>query len=442
MVRVDGGMILFCINSILLGCWAIKSYTYAMSKDISSQESLPPSRRVPIIDRTIEFFRLEAAGGVLLILASVLALILANSPMAGSYNYIFNELQFRIGFSDLAGFDFELRKDVLHWINDGLMGVFFLLVGLEIKREMLVGHLNTRAKAILPIAAAVGGMVLPALVYVWVNSGDGNTMNGWAIPCATDIAFALCILTLLGSRVPVELKVLLTAVAIIDDLGAILIIAFFYTAHLHLYAFLFALIPLMGLFLLNRAGYVHRGAYILLGIILWLAVLKSGVHATMAGVVTALFIPVRTADDRRSPAQRLEADLHPWVVYLILPLFGFANAGVSFSGMGWQSLAEPVTLGIILGLVVGKQIGIFAAVWIAIKAGLCRMPDNVTWAQIYGMAILCGIGFTMSLFIGGLAFTGGDLQAEVRLGVLTGSVLSAFAGYILLKSTTGKAGTS
>ncbi|PZQ48723.1 MAG: Na+/H+ antiporter NhaA [Micavibrio aeruginosavorus] len=386
------------------------------------------------------FFELEAAGGILLVVASALALILANSPISGLYDYIFNVLHFRIGIVDGEDRLFGVEKSILHWINDGLMALFFLLVGLEIKRELTVGELSSVSKAILPVVAAVGGMAVPALVYAFFNMNTPETLRGWAIPGATDIAFALAVMSILGSRVPLALKVFLTAIAIIDDLGAILIIAAFYADSLHPYALLFGILPILGLFLLNRANYAHRGAYIILGVILWLAVLKSGVHATMAGVITALFIPISVPDpeERRSPAQRLEKDLHPWVSFLILPLFGFANAGVSFEGMGLDILLHPIPVGIALGLFIGKQVGVFGASWLAIKSGLCNRPDGTGWGQIYGAALLCGIGFTMSLFIGGLAFTGVEEQAEVRLGVLVGSLISAIAGYIVLKMATRK----
>lgn len=385
------------------------------------------------------FLNLEASGGILLVIASLFALILANSPWGGLYNYIFNEIHFRIGFLDMDAHFLEVEKSLLHWINDGMMAVFFLLVGLEIKREMVLGELSTPSKALLPIIAAIGGMFVPALVYVGFNYSSPETLRGWAIPGATDIAFALAVMSLLGSRVPIALKVFLTAIAIIDDLGAIIIIALFYSDDLHTYVLLFSILPIMGLFLLNRFGYAHRGFYILLGVILWIAVLKSGVHATMAGVLTALFIPVKVAGDRRSPASRLEHDLHPWVAFLILPLFGFANAGVSFEGLSPSILLDPVTVGIMLGLFIGKQAGVFGTSWLAVKSGLCARPDGAGWGQIYGASLLCGIGFTMSLFIGGLAFTDVEHQATVRLGVLVGSFISAAAGYIVLRSTAGKA---
>ncbi|PZO88350.1 MAG: Na+/H+ antiporter NhaA [Micavibrio aeruginosavorus] len=392
-----------------------------------------------IIDTTAEFLRLEAAGGIVLVIMAVLALIIANSPLYPMYNHILNGVDFSVGFADHEGHVFGLQKTVLHWINDGLMAVFFLLVGLEIKRELVVGELSSRAKAVLPIVAAIGGIAAPAIIYAFINRENPVAASGWAIPTATDIAFALGVLSLLGSRVPVSLKILLTAVAIIDDLAAIMIIALFYSEGLHVNAMLFALIPLAGLFLLNRMGAARRAPYILLGILLWMAVLKSGVHATMAGVITALFIPLKAADpdERRSPAMRLENDLHPWVAFLILPVFAFANAGVPFEGISFSSLLDPLTLGIILGLFLGKQAGVFGAMWLAIKTGLCPKPEGTHWSQLYGVSILCGIGFTMSLFIGGLAFTGLEQQAEVRLGVLAGSFISAIAGYILLRITTG-----
>ncbi len=391
-----------------------------------------------LVNMTLEFFRLEAAGGILLVLASALALIVANSALYPLYDYIFHGVQFRIGFSDTEGGNFEIKKDLLHWINDGMMAIFFLLVGLEIKRELIVGELSDRSRAILPGLAAIGGMIVPAAVYLFINKSNPETMAGWAIPCATDIAFALGVLSLLGNRVPLSLKILLTAIAIIDDLGAIIIIALFYTADIHINALFFAILPIIGLFFLNRAQVTSRAAYILLGLVLWAAVLQSGVHATMAGVITALFIPLTVTDEKRSPAQRLEHDLHPWVVFLILPLFGFANAGVPFEGMGLSSLLDPVALGIILGLVVGKQLGVFSTIWIAVKAGLCPKPEGTNWKHLYGVSVLCGIGFTMSLFIGGLAFGSVEMQASVRLGVLVGSLISAVAAYLLLRSGNNK----
>lgn len=388
-------------------------------------------------DMTHDFFKLEAAGGILLVFFSALALIIANSPAYDFYDYFFNGVKFGVGFKDFAGSTFNLEKSVLHWINDGLMVIFFFLVGLEIKREMTVGSLSEKSKVALPIVTAIGGMAIPALIYWFINKDSAATVGGWAIPCATDIAFALGVLSLLGSRVPIALKILLTAFAIMDDLGSIIIIALFYSDGLNFYALFFSFVPIFGLFILNRCGVTRIAPYVLLGILLWILVLESGVHAVLAGVLTALFIPVKVKDERRSPCQRLEHDLHPWVAFVILPLFGFANAGVPFDGMGWNSFLEPATLGIIMGLVVGKQVGIFGSVFFMVKSGISPMPEQTNWFHIYAMAVLSGIGFTMSLFIGGLAFTGIEMQAEVRLGVLVGSLISAVAGYMLLKTTCG-----
>lgn len=388
-----------------------------------------------VIDMTHDFLKLEAAGGIILVLFSVFALILANSPLYPAYDYLLNELHFGIGFQGEAGTSFDMNKSVLHWINDGLMVVFFFLVGLEIKREMTVGSLASPKKALLPILTAAGGMAVPALIYAFVNMDSPETLRGWAIPCATDIAFALCIISLVGARVPTEIKVLFLGLAIMDDIGAIMVIAAFYTEQLNTAALILSFIPVIGLLILNLRGTTRIFPYVAMGFILWLLILQSGIHPTLAGVVTAAFIPVRVKDERRSPCQRLEHDLHPWVAFFILPIFGFANAGVPFSGLGLDVFLDPITLGIILGLVVGKQVGIFGTVWLSVKSGLCAMPDNTNWCQIYAMAVVCGIGFTMSLFIGGLSFIGIEQQAEVRLGVLTGSLISAVAGYILLKHT-------
>lgn len=388
-----------------------------------------------IVDSGLEFLRLEASGGLILIFVSLLALLVANSSYFPAYDYLLNHLELRMGFSDDNGRDFFIEKSLLHWINDGLMVLFFMLIALEIKREMLVGSLNTRQKALLPILTGIGGMVVPAILYWAINRDTPETVVGWAIPCATDIAFALAIIALLGNRVPASIKVLLLAAAIIDDLGSIIVIALFYSQGLEMNALLFAMLPITALYLLNAFGVYRIAPYMLFGVMLWLAVLESGVHATLAGVITALFIPLRVDDERRSPCQRLEGDLHPWVVYIILPVFGFANAGVPFTGLTMNSLMEPVTLGIIVGLIAGKQVGIFGTVFLCIKSGLCPKPEGATWIQIYGMSILCGIGFTMSLFIGGLAFSSVEMQAEVRLGVLVGSFISAALAYMLLRAT-------
>lgn len=394
-----------------------------------------------IISAATHFLHIEASGGIILVIAAIAAIIIANSPFFGSYDHILNEIKFRIGFDDLQGsFDYEIKKSLLHWINDGFMAIFFFLIGLEIKREIMGGELSTRARALLPALAAVGGMAVPALFYVYVNKDVPENIRGWAIPAATDIAFALGVLALLGDRVPTRVKILLTAIAVIDDLGAILVIAFFYTGALELQPLYFGAAALVGLFLLNRRGVASTVPYILLGIILWVAVLKSGVHATLAGVVAALFIPMTSRKNpEHSPCEHLEHALHPWVAFAILPIFAFANAGVPFEGMGFHSLSDPLTLGIIVGLVLGKQLGIFAMLALAIKTGISPMPRGVSWIHLYAVSVLCGIGFTMSLFIGGLAFDDGPDQASIRLGVLVASLISATLGYCILRFTPVKA---
>jgi len=375
-----------------------------------------------------EFIKLEAAGGIVLIAASAIALILANSPF-GSIYAAFLDVPVAIQIGAL-----EIAKPLLLWVNDGLMAVFFFLVGLEIKREFLEGELSSPTQIALPALAALGGMAAPALIYAYVNWDNPQNLNGWAIPAATDIAFALGVLALLGSRAPMSLKILLMAIAIIDDLGAIVIIAIFYTSNLSLSALLFGLVALAGLIVVNRLRITHPAAYFLLGIALWVCVLKSGVHATLAGVVTALAIPLASREgDEVSMLKRLEHDLHPWVAFGILPLFAFANAGVSFAGIGIDSFVEPVKLGISLGLVLGKQIGIFGMLFLCIKLSLAPMPAGANWRQLYGVSLLCGIGFTMSLFIGSLAFEHSAFDAPIRLGVLTGSLVCACLGYLVLR---------
>ena len=387
-----------------------------------------------VVKAAQKFLKMQAAGGILLVIAALVAILIANSPLFVHYDHILNGIKFRIGFNDLVtNFDLEVNKSVLLWINDGFMAVFFFLVGLEIKREIKSGELSTRARALLPMIAAVGGMIVPAAIYYFINIDTPENLNGWAIPAATDIAFALGVLALLGSRAPVRLKILLTAIAVIDDLGAILIIAIFYTSNVALEPLYFGAAALVGLALLNSRNVSSTTPYLILGFILWLAVLKSGVHATLAGVATAFFIPMTCKKDpNHSPCQHLEHALHPWVAFGILPLFALANAGVPFTGMGLHSLAEPVTLGIIAGLTIGKQVGIFSLMWITIKSGLSPMPHGTNWAQLYGVSILCGIGFTMSLFIGGLAFEDVHHQASIRLGVLVGSIISATMGFTVL----------
>ena len=382
--------------------------------------SRPPGRSKPSVLR--ELLDSGAAGGLLLMAAAALALIVANSPWAQTY--------FAALHAPLAGLD------VLHWINDGLMAVFFLYVGLEIKREFLDGQLSTWANRALPCIAAAGGVVVPGLVYAAINAAHPQTIRGWAIPTATDIAFALGVLSLLGPRTPTSLKIFLATLAIVDDLVAVLVIAVFYTASLDWAAFAGAGAVIGCLFALNRLKVMRLLPYLVLGALLWWLVLRSGVHATIAGVALAASIPLRRSkaapDDMTSPLHRLEHGLSPWVAFLIVPVFGFANAGVSFSGMTPAVLAQPVTLGVALGLFAGKQIGVFGAAALAIRLRLAALPVAASWAQLYGVSLLCGIGFTMSLFIGLLAFPNPDLQDEVKVGVLVGSGAAALCGAALL----------
>lgn len=370
------------------------------------------------------FLHSEAAGGIILMAVACAAIVIANSPAAPFY------------FGVLGGY--VLGLSVLHWVNDALMAVFFLLVGLEIKREFLDGQLSTWSRRALPGFAALGGMVAPALIYVALNSGSPETLRGWAIPAATDIAFALGVLSLLGPRVPGSLKVFLTALAILDDLGAVLIIAVFYTAQLSGLMLGLAFAVLAVLIAMNRLGVTRLLPYLVLGAVLWFLVLKSGIHATLAGVALALTIPLKPSpaapEHAQSPLHVLEHGLHPWVAFAIIPIFGFANAGVSFAGLGPSALLAPVPLGIMLGLFLGKQIGVFGFGWVAIRAGLADLPAHANWSQFYGIALLCGIGFTMSLFIGLLAFPeSAVLQDQTKIGVLAGSLLSGVAGYLLLR---------
>jgi NhaA family Na+:H+ antiporter len=378
--------------------------------------------------RIAEFLRLESAGGIVLVAAAAIAIVWANSPLSDSYIRL---LGVRIAVS--AG-DFALAKPLLLWVNDGLMAVFFLVVGLEIKREVLEGELASLREAALPAIAAAGGMLVPALVYTAFNWGDASLLRGWAIPTATDIAFALGVLALLGRRVPAALKVFLLALAIIDDLGAIVIIALFYTENLSATALGYATGGLVALALLNVFRQTRIAPYVLVGVFLWVCVLESGVHATLAGVAVAFALPLRTAGaDGVPPARRVEHALHPWVTFAIMPLFALANAGVPFEGLTLATLFTSLTLGIALGLFVGKQLGVFGFAWIAVRAGWGVLPAGATWAQFYGVALLTGIGFTMSLFIGTLAVETASAAAQVRLGVLAGSLLSALAGYAVLR---------
>jgi NhaA family Na+:H+ antiporter len=369
-----------------------------------------------------KFLSSGAAGGVILMAVAALALIVANSPLSDAY---FGVLKTYVG-----------GLSVLHWINDGLMAVFFLLVGLEIKREMLDGQLSTWPRRVLPGVAAAGGMLAPALIYLGLNSGSPETLRGWAIPAATDIAFALGVISLLGKRVPGSLKIFLAALAILDDLGAVIIIAFFYTADLSALYLAMAGVTVAALVGLNRSGVTRLAPYLLLGAVLWWFVLRSGVHATLAGVVLALTIPIHKTptgpESRTSPLHRLEHAIAPLVAFAIVPIFGFANAGVSFAGMSFAALLAPVPLGVAAGLFLGKQVGVFAFSWVAIRLNWADLPTDASWAQLYGVALLCGIGFTMSLFIGLLAFNDVALQEAAKLGVLVGSLASGLLGFLLL----------
>ena len=374
-----------------------------------------------------EFLRHEAAGGIVLLAAAVLAFILTNSPLASLYQQFF-EFHLTVKLGDIG-----LDKSLGHWINDGLMAIFFFLVGLEIKRELIEGELSSPRQAALPAIAAIGGMAVPAATYVLFNAGTPETLDGWAIPAATDIAFAMGVVSLLGTRVPESLKIFLLALAIIDDLGAIIIIAIFYTAGLSLLALGLASIGILVLIAMNRLKVQSLAAYVLVGIYVWACVVESGVHATLAGTVVGFCVPLKSPHgEAHSLAKRCIHALHPWVAFGIMPAFAFANAGVSLAGLSWQTIAAPITLGVALGLFIGKQVGVMAAVLLARLGGIARLPEGAGWGETYGIAILTGIGFTMSLFIGGLAFPGGEHIVEMRLGVIGGSILSALSGLIVL----------
>lgn len=378
-----------------------------------------------------DFYEGESSVGITLILVTIAALLLKNSPLSDTYNaFLHTPVALQFGALKIA-------KPLLLWINDGLMAVFFLLVGLEVKRELIRGNLSSWNQAALPVIAAIGGMLVPALIYVGFTHQEPASLHGWAIPTATDIAFALGILSLLGNRVPASLKIFLLALAIIDDLGAIVIIALFYTSDLSLISIAVASITLLALFALNRFGVQRRAAYILLGVILWVSVLKSGVHATLAGVALAFMIPLETKGEDQSKiplAASLEHDLHPWVSFMILPLFAFVNAGIDLRGLSLNQLATPVPMGIMLGLFVGKQLGVFGFSWLAIKTGLARLPTASNWRQFYGVCLMTGIGFTMSLFIDSLAFTDDAIyQYADKLAIVLGSLLSGVAGYLVLR---------
>jgi len=371
----------------------------------------------------------QTIGGIMLALAALVALVLSNSPLSGYYEAILRfPVEVRLGADALV-----LAKPLVIWINDLWMAVFFFLVGLELKRELMVGELSTPRQIMLPAGAAVGGMLIPALMYAALNMGDSVAMRGWGIPMATDIAFALGVLVVLGSRVPVSLKIFLTAVAIVDDMGAILVIAFFYTANLSFEMLLAAGLGVGVLVLMNRLRVTAIGLYVVVGLVIWVFVLKSGVHATLAGVVTALCIPMGDAKGK-SPLQSAEHALHPWVAYLVLPVFAFANAGVYLGDVTFGTLTQTVPMGIVVGLLLGKFVGVFGACWLMIRFAGARLPDASTWQQLAGVSVLCGVGFTMSLFIGSLAFEGqaAAYASQVKIGVLLGSLLSGIVAVGLL----------
>ena len=378
-----------------------------------------------------DFLKLESASGLLLIGATICALLFANFPSSLALYLQFLDLQLTVTVGSVG-----VDKPLVLWINDALMALFFMLVGLELKREIVDGQLSRPDQLLLPAAAALGGVAVPAAIYWWINAGVQSQQSGWAIPTATDIAFALAILGLMGSRVPVSLKIFLTTIAIVDDLAAIILIAIFYTHDLSASALAGACAGIVGLFLLNRWRVMRLAPYLLVGVVIWFCVLKSGVHATLAGVVVAAFIPMRSPGGD-SPAGQLEHALHPWIAYAILPLFAFANAGVSFTGLSREALTGGVPAGIVLGLFFGKQLGVFGMVVLARLLHIANLPAGATWGQLYGVAVLCGVGFTMSLFIGSLAFgeSNPELVSGVKMGVMGGSLLSAIFGLIILNFT-------
>ena len=378
-----------------------------------------------------KFFKLKSAPGILLFVAAIVAILVENSFLGDLYSKLLHSS------ININIYNFSIEKDLHHWINDGLMAIFFLLIGLEIKRELVQGLLSTREQFSLPAVAAIGGITIPAIIYISLNFGNEVTTNGWAIPTATDIAFALGVVTLLGNRIPISLKVTLVAIAIIDDLIAIIIIASFYASDLSINYLFFAAIATFILFVLNNRKINKLSPYVILGILLWVFVLKSGIHASLAGVLLAQFIPITPKDtSAHSPLYKLEHSIAPWVNFIILPIFAFANAGVSFSGMKLNLLWDPVTLGIILGLFFGKQIGVMLFTYLGSILKICKLPSDISWAQYYGLSLVTGIGFTMSLFIGSMAFTDPEYQTSVRLGVLIASLLAGIFGYLTLRFTT------
>ncbi|MEH6471868.1 MAG: Na+/H+ antiporter NhaA [Halopseudomonas sp.] len=376
------------------------------------------------------FLKLESASGIVLVFSAVLALILANSPLSPYYDLLL-ETPVQIRFGKL-----DIDKPLLLWINDGLMVVFFFLIGLELKREALEGELSDPRKVVLPALGAIGGMAVPGIIYALINQGDPVAIRGWAIPTATDIAFVLGILALLGNRIPLALKVFLVSLAIFDDIGAIAIIAIFYTESISLPALLLAGFCILTLLVFNRRQVMEYTPYIIIGTVMWIAILKSGVHATLAGVILAMFIPLKNPNrPEHSPLKNMEHDLHSTVAFGILPIFAFANSGVPLSGIDADFLFHPVTLGISLGLFLGKQIGVFSFCWLGIKLGLAKLPDGTNWLALYGASLLCGVGFTMSLFIGSLAFEEASrVLFDERLGVIIGSVVCGISGYLMLRT--------
>lgn len=380
------------------------------------------------------FLRLESAGGIILMATALLAIIVANTPLVVFYNLLLDTpVEVRIG-------ELQIAKPLLLWINDGLMAIFFFLVGLELKRELLEGELSDPKNILLPGIGAVGGMIFPAIFYLAFNSDDPVAVKGWAIPAATDIAFALGVLTLLGSRVPTSLKIFLTSLAIFDDIGAIVIIALFYTSNISIEALTIAAICVPILFLMNRRGVESKSLYITIGVVVWVSLLKSGVHATLAGVILAFFIPIKSKLGNPSPLKSLEHDLHSVVAFFVLPIFAFANAGISFAGMSADAILHDVPIGVALGLVVGKQVGIFGLCGLAVMFGIAKLPKGMSYGSLYGVSALCGIGFTMSLFIGSLAFeeTGVNLLFDERVGIIVGSLVSGIIGYLVLAKTLPK----
>ncbi|MDX2320250.1 MAG: Na+/H+ antiporter NhaA [Moritella sp.] len=384
----------------------------------------------------MQFLRTESSGGVLLIIAALLAMIVANSPLSELYlSFLHTEIQVRVA-------DIDINKSFSHWINDGLMAVFFLLIGLEVKQELVEGALASRKKSLFPVIAAAGGMFAPALVYLSFNGADPQAVKGWAIPAATDIAFALGVLSLLGKRVPLNLKIFLLALAIMDDLGVIIIIALFYTAEMSLLSLGLACACISALWLMHRYNIMSLTPYLIVGALLWVAVLKSGVHATLAGVVIGFAIPMYRKDNKddvenpHSPAKTLARWLHPWTKYYILPLFAFANAGVSLTNIQFSDMTSALPIGVALGLFIGKPLGIFTVSWLAVKLKIATLPEGVNFKQVFAVSVLCGIGFTMSMFITSLAFTGPVMADLARLGILIGSTLAAVCGYYLLACAT------